>query len=67
VSERTSAEGNADAPRIEENEVRSGDGHLESGTRRAGEARRDQETDRQRRENESERAGPASSLAGSQH
>jgi MFS family permease len=52
VSERTSAEGNADAPRVEENEVRSGDGHLESGTRRVGEARQDQETDRQRRENE---------------
>ena len=52
MSERTSAAGNADAPRVEENEVRSGDGHLESGTRRVGEARRIQETDRQRRENE---------------
>ena len=52
MSERTSAEGNADAPRVEENEVRSGDGHLESGTRRVGEARRTQEMDRQRRENE---------------
>ncbi len=27
MSERTSAEGNTDAPRVEQNEVRSGDGH----------------------------------------
>src|ERR687898_1019310 len=27
LSERTSGEGNTDAPRVEENEVRSGDGH----------------------------------------
>ena len=46
MSERTSAEGNTDAPRVEENEVRSGDGYLESGTRRVGEARRTQEMDR---------------------
>jgi hypothetical protein len=28
MSERTSGKGNTDAPRVEENEVRSGDGHL---------------------------------------
>src|SRR5918992_3817228 len=28
MSERTSGEGNTDAPKVEENEVRSGDGHL---------------------------------------
>ena len=27
MSERTSGKGNTDAPRVEENEVRSGDGH----------------------------------------
>ena len=40
--------GNTDAPRVDENEVRSGD----SGPRRVGDARRDHEADRHRRESE---------------
>src|SRR5918993_1047822 len=44
--------GNTDAPRVEENEVRGGDGHAQSATRRVGEVRRDREEDRRRRENE---------------
>lgn len=52
MSERGQREGNADAPRVEENEVRSGDGHAESGPRRVGEVRQDREEDRKRRESE---------------
>ena len=40
--------GNTDAPRVDENEVRSGD----SGPRRVGDTRRDHEADRHRRESE---------------
>ena len=40
-------EGNTDAPRVDEREVRA-----ESGTRRVSDARRDQEADRHRRESE---------------
>jgi hypothetical protein len=40
MSERTRGEGNTDAPRVDENEVRSGDGPAESGApRRVGEVR----------------------------
>jgi VIT1/CCC1 family predicted Fe2+/Mn2+ transporter len=52
MSERTSEEGNTDAPQVEEKEIRSGDGRAESGTRRVGDARREHEEDRRRRENE---------------
>jgi hypothetical protein len=52
VSERTRGESNTGAPRVEENEVRSGDGRAESGTRRVGDVRQDREDDRKRRENE---------------
>ena len=52
MSERTSGEGNTDAPRVEENEVRSGQGREEPGPRRVGDARREHEEDRRRRENE---------------
>jgi hypothetical protein len=44
--------GNTDAPSVEENEVRSGDGRTGSGPRRVGEARREHEEDRKRGENE---------------
>src|SRR5918997_2052307 len=44
--------GNTGAPKVDENEVRSGDAHAESGTRRVGEVRQDREEDRQRRESE---------------
>jgi hypothetical protein len=44
--------GNTDAPRVEENEVRGGDGHAQSATRRVGEVRRDREVDRRRRQDE---------------
>ena len=44
--------GNTDAPKIQENEVRSGDARAESGTRRVGEVRQDREADRKRRESE---------------
>ena len=43
MSERTSGEGNTDAPKVEENEVRSGQGHEESGPRRVGGTRQGQE------------------------
>ncbi len=52
MTDRGSGEGNTDAPRVEENEVRSGGGHSESGPRRVGDARREHEEDRKRRENE---------------
>src|SRR5215210_2618720 len=42
--------GNTDAPRVDENEGRSGG--TDSGPRRVGDARRDHEEDRKRRENE---------------
>ena len=45
-------QGNTDAPRVEENEVRSGDDRAGSGTRRVGNARQEHEEDRKRRENE---------------
>ncbi len=44
--------GNTDAPRVEQNEVRSGDGQVESDPRRVGDARREYEEDRKRRESE---------------
>ena len=50
MSERTSAEGNTEAPRVDENEVRSD--HAESGTRRVGDVRQDRKDERKRRENE---------------
>jgi hypothetical protein len=46
------ARGNTGAPRVDENEVSSGDARAESGTRRVGDARREREEDRKRRENE---------------
>jgi hypothetical protein len=52
MSERGRGEGNTDAPRVDENEVRSGDGQAESGPRRVGDARREHEEDRKRRETE---------------
>jgi hypothetical protein len=52
MSERTRGEGNNDAPKVDANEVRSGNGNAESGTRRVGDARREHEEDRKRRENE---------------
>jgi hypothetical protein len=52
VSERRHEEGNTGAPRVEENEVRSAGGQAESGTRRVGDARREQKEDRKRRESE---------------
>ena len=47
MSERQSGEGNTDAPRVGEDE-----GRADSGTRRVGDARREQEADRKRRESE---------------
>jgi len=44
--------GNTDAPRVEEDEVHSGDARVESGPCRAEDVRRDHEEDRKRRENE---------------
>ena len=44
--------GNTDAPKVDEREVRSGDGRSDSGPRRVGDARRDHEADRNRRESE---------------
>ncbi len=44
--------GNTEAPGVEHNEVRSGEGGQQSGTRRVGEARREQEQERKRRESE---------------
>ncbi len=44
--------GNTDAPKVEENEVRSGDAPADSGTRSVRDARREQEEDRKRRESE---------------
>jgi hypothetical protein len=52
MTERGQREGNTDAPRVEENEVRSGQGREESVTRRVGDARGEHEEDRKRRENE---------------
>jgi hypothetical protein len=52
MSGRGRGEGNTDAPRVGENEVRSGQGREKSGTRRVGDARRDHEEDRKRREDE---------------
>src|SRR5215210_3978601 len=52
MSERGRGEGNTGAPRVEENEVRSGEGRAESGTRRVGEAPRVHEEERKRREDE---------------
>jgi hypothetical protein len=52
MTDRGSGEGNTDAPRVEENEVRSSGDHSESGPRRVGDARREHEEDRKRRENE---------------
>jgi len=53
MSERTRGEGNTDAPRVDENEVRSGDGPAESGApRRVGEVRQEREEDRKRRESD---------------
>jgi hypothetical protein len=45
MSERGSREGNTDAPKVDENEVRA-DGHGGSGPRRVEEARRDHESSR---------------------
>ena len=44
--------GNTDAPRVEENEARSGGGDAESRTRRVGDARQEREEERKRRESE---------------
>jgi hypothetical protein len=44
--------GNTDALRVDEQEERSGDGRSDSGPRRVGDARRDHEADRKRRESE---------------
>jgi hypothetical protein len=52
MSERGQGEGNTGPPRVEENQVRSGQGREESGPRRVGDARREHEEDRQRQENE---------------
>jgi hypothetical protein len=52
MTERGQPEGNTGAPRVEENEVRSGQGREEPGPRRVGDARREHEEDRRRRENE---------------
>ena len=50
MSERTREDGNTDAPRVEENEVRTSG--AESGTRRVGEVRQDREGERKRGEDE---------------
>jgi hypothetical protein len=47
-----SDKGNTDAPRVDDNEVRRGQGGSDSGPRRVGDARRDHEADRRARENE---------------
>src|SRR5919107_3133744 len=52
MSERRHEEGNTGAPRVDENEVRSAGGQAETGTRRVGDARREQKEDRKRRESE---------------
>jgi hypothetical protein len=54
MSERERREGNTDAPRVDEREVRAGDreGGREEGPRRIGDVRRDQEAERSRRESE---------------
>ena len=52
MSEKTREEGNTEAPKVDESEVRFGDGRAESGTRRVGDVRQDREDDRKRRENE---------------
>ena len=44
--------GNQNAPKVDEKDVRSGDGRSDSGPRRVGDARRDHEADRNRRESE---------------
>ena len=44
--------GNTDAPKVDERDARSGDGRADSGPRRVGEARRDHEEERNRRESE---------------
>jgi hypothetical protein len=45
VSERYRREGNTNAPKVDENEVRT-DNHADTGPRRVEEARRDRESDR---------------------
>jgi hypothetical protein len=44
--------GNTNAPRVKENEARSGGGDAESRTRRVGDARQEREEERKRRESE---------------
>ena len=43
MSERGQGEGNTDAPRVEENDVRSGQGREASGPRRVSEVREERE------------------------
>jgi hypothetical protein len=52
MSERGTGEGNTEAPRVEENEVRSEPGREDTGPRRVGDVREEREAERSRREKE---------------
>jgi hypothetical protein len=52
MSEAKRDDGNTEAPRVKENEARSGEAREESGTRRVGDARREHEETRRQREQE---------------